>query len=450
MPRQGTDLFGLEAQAQKAQHIYSVSEITQNIKMILESAIGEVWVEGEVSNFQAHSSGHFYFTLKDDASVLPTAMFARANRDLKFKIENGLKVICFGKVSAYAPRGQYQIIAEKIEPKGIGSLQLALEQLKAKLEKEGLFATEHKRPIPYLPKRIGIVTSLQGAALKDILKVLDRRFADVHIIINPAQVQGEGAKNDIAESINGLNFLNEGLPQKERIEVMIVGRGGGSIEDLWAFNEEIVARAIYNSKIPVISAVGHERDVTIADLVADLRAATPSEAAERVTPRKEDLKERLRDASRALKSSFEQVALNFEESIEDSVRRMCLGMQHLLELSSSEFDTFQKKLALLNPIALIGQHKTRIADLARQIYIRMQHFLQLRQAGFNAAVEKLSSLSPLSILGRGYSITFKMPDGVIVKEASSLHPGDCMKTRLHKGEFLSKVTEVKENGGSQV
>jgi exodeoxyribonuclease VII large subunit len=442
MPGEGTDLFGGQVDLRKPQRVYSVTEITQNIKIVLEGAIGEVWVEGEVSNFQAHTSGHFYFTLKDDSNILPAAMFARANRELKFKIENGLKVICFGKVSAYGPRGQYQVIVEKIEPKGIGSLQLALEQLKAKLEKEGLFAAEHKRPIPYLPGRIGIVTSLQGAAIKDILKVLDRRFSDVHIIINSAQVQGEGAREEIALAIKELNLLNEGLPQKERIEVMIVGRGGGSIEDLWAFNEEIVARAIYNSKIPVISAVGHERDVTIADLVADLRAATPSEAAERVTPRKEDLKERLRDASGALKSSFEQIALNFEESIEDSVRRMFLGMQHLLELSLGEFDTFQKKLALLNPVVLIEQHKTRIADLARQIYIRMQHFMQLRQAVFSSAAEKLSSLSPLNILGRGYSITFKMPELAVIKDAKTLHAGDTIKSKLYKGEVVSKVMEV--------
>ena len=220
-------------------------------------------------------------------------MFARANKDVKFKLENGLKVICFGKISIYGPYGKYQIIAEKIEPKGIGSLQLALEQLKAKLEKEGLFAVTHKRPLPYLPSKIGVVTSESGAAIKDILKVLDRRFGDLNIVIRPAQVQGEGAKEDIAQGILDLNAYNDTLSKDERIEVMIIGRGGGSAEDLWAFNEEIVARAIYDSKIPVISAVGHERDWTISDLVADVRAATPSVAAELVIPKKEDLKEKV-------------------------------------------------------------------------------------------------------------------------------------------------------------
>ena len=443
MPGEGGDLFaGQQVDLKKPQRIYTVSEVTQNIKVILESAIGEVWVEGEVSNFGAHTSGHFYFTLKDDTNILPAAMFARANRELKFKIENGLKAICFGKVSAYGPRGQYQIIVEKIEPKGVGSLQLALEQLKIKLEKEGLFSAEHKRPIPYLPARIGIVTSLQGAAIKDILKVLDRRFSDARIIINPAQVQGEGAKEEIAQAIKDFNLLNESLPQKEKIEVMIVGRGGGSIEDLWAFNEEIVARAIYNSRIPVISAVGHERDWTIADLVADLRAPTPSVAAELVLPKKEDLKEEFADLSERLACAFADIALNFEGKISDFGRRLALSMQNVFKLSISELGSLQKKLGLLNPVILIQQHKTKILDLARQIYIRMQHFAQLRQGEFSACAEKLSSLSPLNILGRGYSITFRMPEGAVIKDAKNLRAGDTIKSKLYKGEVVSKVMEV--------
>ena len=287
------DLFTPEQGGVKARHIYTVSEITEGVKLILETSFPEVWVEGEVSNFKAHTSGHFYFSLKDQTAVLPAVMFSRANKDVKFKVENGLKAICFGKISAYGPHGCYQIIVERIEPKGIGSLQLALEQLKIKLAKEGLFASEHKRPLPYLPRRVGVVTSLSGAAIRDILKVLDRRFSDLHIVIRPVQVQGEGAKEEIAAAIGDFNRFNEGLPAAQRIEVMIVGRGGGSIEDLWAFNEEVVARAIYDSRIPVISAVGHEKDWTIADMVADVRAATPSVAAELVTPEKEDLRDLL-------------------------------------------------------------------------------------------------------------------------------------------------------------
>ncbi|MFA5344864.1 MAG: exodeoxyribonuclease VII large subunit [Candidatus Omnitrophota bacterium] len=402
-------------------HIYNISELARDIKIILENTFGEIWVEGEVSNFSSHPSGHFYFTLKDDAAVLPAAMFSRANRELKFKIENGMKIVCFGKVSAYGPRGQYQIIVEKLEPKGIGSLQLALEQLKQKLEKEGLFSPEHKRPVPYLPSKIGIVTSLSGAAIKDILKVLDRRFSDAQIIINPAQVQGNTAKDEIAQAIKDLNTLNEDLPAGKRIEVMIVGRGGGSIEDLWAFNEEAVARAIYNSKIPVISAVGHERDWTIADLVADLRAPTPSVAAELVLPKKEDLREKVADLSQDALRALSDIYLNLGEAL----------------------DNLRHRLAILSPVLLIQQHKTKIADLARQIYVRFGHFIKLRQAEFSGAAEKLSSLSPLNILGRGYSITFKMPEGAILKNKESIRPGDILKTKLHQGEILSKVMEAK-------
>lgn len=440
------DFFKQAENLSKPKHIYAVSEITQDIKLILENTFGEVWVEGEVSNFKAHTSGHFYFTLKDDTAILPAAMFGRANREVKFKIENGLKVICFGKISVYGPRGQYQIIVEKIEPKGIGGLQLALEQLKKKLEKEGLFSAEHKRPMPYLPSRIGVVTSLSGAAIKDILKILDRRFSDIHIIISPAQVQGEGAKEEIVQAIKDLNSLNEQLPSDQRIEVMIVGRGGGSIEDLWAFNEEVVARAIYNSRIPVISAVGHERDWTIADLVADLRAPTPSVAAELVIPKKEDLREKLSVLTTSLKRSFSDIAGSFQETTDDLVHRLILNMKHILELSRGQLNAVAKKLALLNPIVLIHKYREKIDSLAKQIYVRLDHYLKLRQSEFNGLIEKLSSLSPLNILSRGYSIAFKMPEAKIVKDVKFIKVGDTIKTKLYKGQIVSQVKGVEENG----
>ena len=401
-------------------HIYTVAEITQDIKLILENTFAQVWVEGEVSNFRPHPSGHSYFSLKDKNAILKAVIFARTALETKFKLEDGLQLICYGKIDVYPPHGQYQLIIEKVEPKGIGSLQLALEQLKKKLEKEGLFTQEHKRPIPYLPSRIGLVTSVSGAAIKDILKVLDRRFGDVHVVVSPVQVQGDAAKDEIASAIDNFNRYNEELPLKERIEVLIVGRGGGSIEDLWAFNEEIVARAIYNSSIPVISAVGHERDWTIADLVADMRAPTPSVAAELVVPEKSELR------------------LQVEEQVES----LNLSMSHALELLRQELIGAQKKLSLLNPVTLLNQHKEKVLDLARQIFVRTEHFLKLRQAGFNTAIEKLSSLSPLNILARGYSITFKMPGEEVIKDKQTLKTGDMIKTRLHKGEILSKVTEV--------
>jgi exodeoxyribonuclease VII large subunit len=273
--------------------------------------------------------------------------------------------------------------------------------------------------------------------------VLERRFGDIHIIINPVRVQGELAKEEIAEAIKEFNRLNEQLSRQERIEVLIVGRGGGSIEDLWAFNEEIVAQAIYNSKIPVISAVGHERDVTVADLVADLRAATPSVAAELVAPKKEDLREKLDDLAMSLKRSFLDIATSFQKTRDDLAYRLGLNMEHSLELNIGRFSAVTKKLTLLNPCVLIQQYKIRAFDLARQIYVRTTHFIKLKQAEFTKAIEKLSSLSPLNILSRGYSITFKMPEEQIVKDTKFIKVGDTVKTRLHKGEILSQIRQVK-------
>ncbi|TAM43314.1 exodeoxyribonuclease VII large subunit, partial [bacterium] len=242
-----------------SKHIYTVSEITQVIKGLFEQNVGEVWVEGEVSNFKAASSGHFYFSLKDQGALILAAMFAYANKGLKFKLEDGLKVICFGKIDVYGPRGQYQIIVERIEPKGVGSQQLAFEQLKKKLEQEGLFAPGHKKALPLMPFSIGIVTSVKGAAVRDILQILKKGAPCVDVLIRPVRVQGELAAAEIAAAVEELNHFG-------RSELIIVSRGGGSTEDLWAFNEEIVARAIYNSTLPVISAVGHQINTTIADL----------------------------------------------------------------------------------------------------------------------------------------------------------------------------------------
>jgi exodeoxyribonuclease VII large subunit len=400
--------------------IYSVTQLCQDIKLILEASFGEAWVEGEVSNFQAAASGHAYFTLKDDNAVLPAAMFARAFSQVKFKLENGQKVVCFGKVSAYAPRGSYQIIVEKLEPKGAGALQLALEQLKKKLEKEGLFRAEHKRAIPYLPGKIGIVTSLQGAAIKDILKVLDRRFKEARIIIAHAQVQGEGAGVEIAQAIADLNSLNRAFPAGEKIEVMIVGRGGGSIEDLWCFNEEAVARAIYDSAIPVISAVGHERDWTIADLVADLRAPTPSAAAEMVLPEIADLRQKAQDGAQELKQALEELLLDREQ----------------------EADDLKHKLKLLSPQAVLEQHAQRITELERALSNRCAGLLKIKDMEFLRCARLLASLNPLDILSRGYSVTFA-PGGAVVKGIGELKPGQLVRTRLSDGEFTSQVTEAK-------
>jgi len=282
---------------QKEKHIYTVGELTKYVRVILEDSFPSVWVEGEMSGFVLHTSGHMYFTLKDAGAVLGCAMFARSNAKLKFKPANGMKVICFGKVSVYEARGNYQLIVEEIEPKGVGALQLQFQQLKERLYKEGLFDDRHKVAIPQLPTRIGVVTSPTGAAIRDILNIVRRRFSNIEIIINPVKVQGEGAKDEIARAIRQFNEL-------DNIDVMIVTRGGGSLEDLWPFNEEVVARAIYESRIPIISAVGHEIDYTISDFAADFRAPTPSAAAELVIPNKEDLIKLIETSAIRLKNAI--------------------------------------------------------------------------------------------------------------------------------------------------
>lgn len=442
MPKTTQEPFTNPPNLGKARHIYTVSEITRDIKLILENTFIEVWIEGEVSGISRISTGTVFFTLKDNQSLLKCVMFFSYTRAIKFEIKDGMQLVCFGRISVYEKDGRYQLYVQEIEPKGVGSLQLALEQLKQRLEKEGLFRPEHKKPIPYLPSRIGVVTSLSGAAIKDILKVLERRFSDIQIIIHPVRVQGEGAKEEISQAIKDFNRLNAQLSKDERIEVMIVGRGGGSIEDLWAFNEEIVARAIYDSSVPIISAVGHERDVTIADLVADLRAPTPSVAAEIVIPKKEDLREKLNDLARGLKNSFLDRTSGFQEDIDNLAHRLGLNMGHILELNINTFIAATKKLTLLNPSVRIQQYKVKTLDLARQIYVRMAHFVQLRQSEFAKAIEKLHNLSPLNILSRGYSIAFKMPEEQIIKDTKFIKAGDTVKVKLHKGEILGEVTEV--------
>ncbi|HNX80779.1 MAG TPA: exodeoxyribonuclease VII large subunit [Candidatus Omnitrophota bacterium] len=444
-----SDLFGT-ASAEDGRYIYTVSDITRDIQGILENTFAAVWVEGEISNYRPSASGHYYFSLKDESALLAAVIFKGASRNIKFNFEDGLKVICFGNVEVYPPHGKYQLIVEKIEPKGIGSLQLALEQLKTKLDKEGLFAQEHKRLIPHLPSRVGIVTSLQGAAIKDILKVLDRRFKDLHIIINSVKVQGEGAREEIAQAIEDFNFWNESAAPDERVDVLIVGRGGGSVEDLWAFNEEIVCRAIYNSKIPVISAVGHERDVTLSDLVADLRAATPSVAAEIVIPKKEDLRVRVEELTDDLRRSLFEIAAGYSETVEDLSHRLRVGLDHAVALESGKLAMVAKKLLLLSPLALVQRYEDKISQAARAIIVRMEHVYTLRCAQFAKQIEKLTGLSPLNILARGYSITFLRQTNGIMKDAGLLKPGDVIESRLHKGTVVSTVTEVSCDGRDKV
>ena len=401
---------------QREKHVYSVSELTKYIRVIIEDSFPGVWVEGEISNYILHTSGHMYFSLKDANSIMRCAMFKRANEKLKFQPKNGMKVIAFGSISVYEARGDYQLIVEEIEPKGIGALQLQFQQLKEKLQKEGLFDEKHKVSIPFLPTRVGVVTSPTGAAIQDILNIARRRFSNVEIIINPVKVQGTEAKDEIAAAIRQFNEL-------KNIDVMIVGRGGGSLDDLWPFNEEVVARAIFDSDIPVISAVGHEIDFTISDFVADVRAPTPSAAAELVIPKKEDLKRMIDTATARLNNVIEGIIGSLKE--------------RLLSL--------QGAYVLRQPLNYIIQQEQRIDDLKKDISVRIDHIIDMRGERFNRLVGKLDALSPVSILKRGYSITAKLPDGAIIKDIGSVKVGDCVETRLGKGKFKSRVEET-ENG----
>lgn len=397
--------------------IYSVKEITRHLRDLIESAFPAVWIEGEVSGFKHHHSGHIYFSLKDSEAVLKAAFFSRFNRSVKFELKDGLQVLCFGKISIYEPRGDYQIYVERIEPKGLGALQLAFLQLKEKLAKEGFFDPARKRPIPRFPKTVGVVTSPTGAAIRDILHVVNRRFRGTSVLLNPVRVQGDGAAEEIARAIEEMNQFNED------IDVLIVGRGGGSLEDLWAFNEEVVARAVFQSRIPVISAVGHEIDWTICDWVADLRAPTPSAAAELVVQNREDLELRLGDFN----------------------TRLCNAMQGLFEEKREALRGLEESYAFRQPLTLINQFAQRLDELLRQLQNYLKSLVREKDQVFRNWVGRLEALSPLAILERGYSLTFNQK-GELVKEAARVKLGEILRSRLHRGVIVSKVEEVKLEG----
>ena len=392
------------------QHVYSVTELTRYVKALLEDRFASVYVEGELSNFSAPSSGHLYFTLKDADSQIRCAFFRHMNQRLRFELKDGLQVVCRGRISVYEKRGDYQLYVESVEPKGLGALQLAFQQLRARLEKEGLFDPARKRPIPTLPERIGVVTSPTGAAIRDILNILRRRFANVHIVINPVRVQGDGAAEEIAAAIDDFN-------RWKQVDVLIVGRGGGSLEDLWAFNEEAVARAIHRSKIPVISAVGHEIDWTIADFVADLRAPTPSAAAELVIAQKADL----------------------QQQIEGLRMRLAVAMRGELEQAEQTLQDLLHRFQLQHPREALEQQAQRLDDLVRQATTAIRHRLELSQEQLTARMDRLEALSPLAVLARGYSLTLTQSDKVVVRQPGQVKRGDLLETKLRQGYIISRV-----------
>ena len=397
-------------------NILTVGKLTDYIKQRLENDLQliNIWVKGEISNFTRHNSGHLYFTLKDEISQISCAMFRSSASSLKFEPEHGMKVLVLSSLSVYKLSGKYQLIVSEMHPDGLGALHQKYLQLKEKLEKEGLFSKEHKKNIPKFPKTIGIITSPTGAAIKDLIRNLTRRFPNINIKIAPTIVQGVDAASSIIKSVELLNKISD-------IDVIIIGRGGGSLEDLWCFNEEIVARAIFKSKIPTISAVGHETDFTISDFVADCRAPTPSTAAEIAVPDKNEL-------LKEIKHLRERLLQKTERSMES--KKQCL-------VSLLDRPIFKR------PFDFINQYLQQIDDLMSKSRRAIQNFLELRKKGLEILTAKLDTINPKAVLKRGYSIALKK--GKIIKNASDVKIDDMIEIMFQKGEIKSQVKEVKND-----
>ena len=407
------------AQGAAAPQALTVAQIVSRLRTVIEQQFPvSVWVEGELSNCSYAASGHIYFSLVDEhvtdrlgqRLVLPCAFYRGANQHVKFKLADGLKVLCFGQVSVYERQGQYQLRVLRVEPRGIGASQVAFEQLKKRLHAEGLFEESRKRPMPLMPQRIGIVTSPSGSAVHDMVSKL-RGWFDV--VILPVKVQGEGAAKEIAEAIDTANRL-------QAADVLIVGRGGGSVEDLWAFNEESVARSIARSRIPVISAVGHQDDWTMADYVADLRASTPTDAAKRLVHDREAMAQRARELT----------------------QQLCGAMERYVNDEEHRVDELQAQLRLLHPSHQLDRCATRTHELQLHLHQRMRYSLDTQERLLEGLAGRLQALSPLAVLGRGYSITMKLPERRVVTSIERLQPGDTLETLLAAGRVASVVSSV--------
>jgi exodeoxyribonuclease VII large subunit len=440
-------------------YVLKVSELTREIKDILEGKFYDLWVEGEISNLRVPPSGHLYFTLKDDSSQIRAVLFRLQARALRFTPEDGLHAICCGRISVYEKRGEYQLILETMEPKGVGALQLAFLQLKDKLEKEGLFDPGRKKPIPLFPQAIGMVTSPTGAVIRDMLHIIERRFKNVRIVLYPVRVQGEEAALEIAGGIDYFNALNE-------VDVIIVGRGGGTIEDLWAFNKEEVARAIDRSKIPIISAVGHETDYTIADFVADLRAPTPSAAAELVVKDKRQVKEMLDQWEDRLENQMLQILEEssaevsylrkrlrdpkkmIEESIlkvDDFINRIRLSTLWVLRRKKEKNLHLDQSLTQRNPIREVENLRPVVSGLEKNLFQNIRYFLEMKKQTLRGVLGKLDSLNPLAVLERGYSITRKVPSLKIIKDSSAVEAGEEVEVKLFRGSLLCQVERTQRS-----
>lgn len=398
------------------QSTLTVSQLTAQIKGLVEESFPSVWVAGEVSNFSRPQSGHCYFTLKDDQAQIRAVMWRGTATKMRFNMNDGLELVCHGRLDVYAPRGSYQLVVDQAHPKGVGALELALRQLREKLEREGLFNDDRKRPLPKFPRRIGFVTSPTGAAIRDFLEVLRRRWAGVEVIVIPTRVQGDGAAAEIAAGIKSANKV------KPPFDVLVVGRGGGSLEDLWAFNEEPVARAVAASRIPTVSAVGHEIDVSLCDLAADVRALTPSEAAERVVPAVDEVAGRLAHIS---------------DRVHGAIRRqISVGVQRLESLAA--------RRPFIHPHALVEDRARLVDELDARARRAMYSIATEGKHRMTSFTGKLESLSPLAVLGRGYTVTQNARTGKVIRAATQLKVGQKIVTRLAEGAAMSEVLEVRE------
>ena len=456
-----SDLFDLpfeEDPPRESRRVHSVSELTVRVRDLLETDLFEVWVEGELSNCKIWNNGHLYFTLKDDRSQLKGFMFRSSLRYLKFKPADGQHVVARGKITVYEPRGEYQIECQHLEPKGIGALQLAFEQLKQQLQKEGLFDADRKRPLPALPRKIGVVTSLDGADIRDIIKVLRRRHANAHVVICPCRVQGQDAAADVARALRQIGRV-------PGVDVVIVGRGGGSIEDLWAFNEEMVARAIGRVPVPVISAVGHETDYTIADFVADVRAPTPSAAAEMVVAGKDEfcgridrLRDRLFAVTRARiqglsrrvhmidsRSAFAglpaRIAMRARDASELS-HALSHALRERVAVRGRRLQQLERRLQTFDASRRLGALRTRLVGAEGRLRTAAARRQDRAIAQLHATAGRLESLSPLAVLARGYAVAWNADKTRALRDASAITPGDEVIVTLSRGEIGAKVTKT--------
>ena len=421
-----------------AAKIYSVSEITSLIRQQLERAFSGVAVEGEISNFHLHQSGHVYMTLKDEKSQIRIVMFRPAARKIPFRLENGLQVICIGRINVYEPRGEYQLLVDRVEPKGKGALQLAFDQLKAKLRKEGLFDPGIKKPLPLLPRKIGIVTSPRGAAIIDILRTLERRFARLHVIVFPAKVQGEGAAEEIIRGVETLSRI-------AGMDAVIVGRGGGSMEDLWAFNDERLARAIHRCPVPVISAVGHEVDFTISDFVADLRAATPTAAAELVVEKEGAFREKIEALAKRLEHHTRFAVQNQRQQVFGLIHHQAfqnLKVRILNQMQKvDDLETRARKI-ILKDRQDISENRARAVLLAEKMIHAERTMRQRRQAEWERLSAGLHAMSPLNVLKKGYAICWTKDGKKSIHEVEGLKAEDEIVVSFARGEFTGMIRDI--------